>query len=165
MPEFRPPDFPPTARLTPRVRRVLGLNPGLMTGPGTNTYLVGERRPILLDTGAGVHEYLPLLHAFLASERLGEPIRVALTHRHRDHMGGVRQVRTLYPRLPVAKLVANDGAQSFSPNPATVAAGQTVVWHNVDRIPHHVVFDDGELDTGDLAAGAFISLRAARAQA
>ena len=62
--------IPTTARLTPRVRRVLGLNPGLMTGPGTNTYLVGERRPILLDTGAGLPEYLPLLSGFLATERL-----------------------------------------------------------------------------------------------
>ena len=35
----RPPALPETARLTPLVGRVLGLNPGLMTGPGTNTYL------------------------------------------------------------------------------------------------------------------------------
>ena len=51
MADFHAADFPRTARLTPRVRRVLGLNPGLMTGPGTNTYLVGERRPILLRNG------------------------------------------------------------------------------------------------------------------
>src|SRR5262249_41231448 len=64
----RPPATPETARLTPLVGRVLGLNPGLMTGPGTNTYLVGTRRPILLDTGAGVPGYMPLLASFLRSE-------------------------------------------------------------------------------------------------
>ena len=61
----RPAAVPETARLTPLVGRVLGLNPGLMTGPGTNTYLVGARRPILLDTGAGVAGYIRLLMAFL----------------------------------------------------------------------------------------------------
>ncbi len=29
-----------------------------------------------------------------------------------------------------------------------------VVWHNVDRITHHVVFNDRSVDTGDLAPGA-----------
>src|SRR4030095_8254370 len=59
--DFHPAAFPKTTRLTPLVGRVLGLNPGLMTGPGTNTYLVGARRPILLDTGAGVAGYIRLL--------------------------------------------------------------------------------------------------------
>src|SRR5580765_6964827 len=29
-------------------------------------------------------------------------------------------------------VVAINGAQSFSPNPATLPAGQMIVWHNVD---------------------------------
>jgi plastocyanin len=51
-------------------------------------------------------------------------------------------------------VVAVNGAQSFSPNPATLPAGQTVVWHNIDSITHRVVLNDGSLDTGDIAAGA-----------
>jgi len=51
-------------------------------------------------------------------------------------------------------IVGINGAQSFSPNPATVAAGQTVVWHNVDRSTHRVVLDYGELDTGNIGPGA-----------
>ena len=44
-------------------------------------------------------------------------------------------------------------AQSFSPNPASVLAGQMVVWHNVDNITHHVVLNDRSVDTGDLGPG------------
>ena len=51
-------------------------------------------------------------------------------------------------------IVRDNGAQSFSPNPATLPAGQTVVWHNVDGITHRVVLNSGSLDTGDLAPGA-----------
>ena len=51
-------------------------------------------------------------------------------------------------------VVAINGAQSFSPNPASIPAGQLVVWHNVDTITHHVVFNDRSVDTGELAPGA-----------
>jgi plastocyanin len=47
-----------------------------------------------------------------------------------------------------------NGAQSFSPNPATLPAGQMVVWHNIDSITHRVVLNDGSLDTGNIAPGA-----------
>ena len=162
MPEFRPPDFPTTARLTPRVRRVLGLNPGLMTGPGTNTYLVGERRPILLDTGAGVAEYLPLLEGFLTTERLGDVTRVALTHRHRDHMGGVPDVRRLYPRIPVGKLVVNDGALPVPVEPIQEgsvrrADGVTLrALHTPGHASDHLCYyleEERALFTGDLILG------------
>jgi len=51
-------------------------------------------------------------------------------------------------------VVAINGAQSFSPNPATLPAGQMVVWHNVDGVTHRVVLNDRSVDTGDLTPGA-----------
>ena len=50
-------------------------------------------------------------------------------------------------------VVAINGAQSFSPNPATLPAGQMVVWHNVNNTTHRVVLNDRSVDTGDLAPG------------
>jgi plastocyanin len=55
----------------------------------------------------------------------------------------------------VINVVAINGAQSFAPNPATVPAGRLVVWHNVDSVTHRVVFNDGEVDSGDIAPGAY----------
>ena len=51
-------------------------------------------------------------------------------------------------------VVAINGTQSFSPNPATLAAGQMVVWRNVNNTTHRVVLNDRSVDTGDLAPGA-----------
>jgi len=42
----------------------------------------------------------------------------------------------------VIDVVSENGAQSFSPNPSSVPDGRTVVWHNVARTSHRVVWDD-----------------------
>jgi plastocyanin len=50
---------------------------------------------------------------------------------------------------------AVDGKLSFDPNPATVGAGQLVVFKNNDKGQqvHHVTLDDGTAQTGDIAPG------------
>jgi len=50
-------------------------------------------------------------------------------------------------------IVSQNGAQSFSPNPAS-AAGRTVVFRNDDRVTHRIILNDGSIDTGNIAAGA-----------
>src|SRR2546427_4899458 len=102
--------FPTTATPSDLVGRVLGLNPGMMTGPGTNTYLVGRRDPILIDTGAGVAEYPPLLSSYLAERGWARPSRVILTHRHPDHLGGVSQLRARFRGIHVAKMIVRDSS-------------------------------------------------------
>ena len=47
-----------------------------------------------------------------------------------------------------------NGKLSFDPNPASVQAGQLVVFKNADVVTHHVKLDDGSLETGDIAPGA-----------
>ena len=64
-------------------------------------------------------------------------------------------------------IVGMNGALSFSPNPATLPSGQMIVWHNVDVVTHHVVLNDGSLDTGNLDPGRYsqpAELRAAAGQ-
>jgi len=56
--------------------------------------------------------------------------------------------------LVTVNVVAINGAQSFSPNPATLAVGQRIVWHNIDTVTHRVVLNDRSYDSGNLAPGA-----------
>ncbi len=102
------PSFPQRATPSDLVGRVLGLNPGMMTGPGTNTYLVGRAHPILIDTGAGEADYPALFERYLRERGWRRPERIILTHRHRDHLGGVVQLREIFPGVPVAKLIFKD---------------------------------------------------------
>ena len=53
----------------------------------------------------------------------------------------------------VINIVGARGAQSFSPNPATIPAGRTVVWRNMDTQVHRVRLDDLSIDTGNIPPG------------
>ncbi len=91
--------------LSSRVAVALGQNPGMFTGPGTNTYLVGTgSKRFLLDTGSGHDEYMPVLEEALARVGCTEIEGIVLTHAHPDHIGGVRQVRAHFGAMPVYKL-------------------------------------------------------------
>jgi glyoxylase-like metal-dependent hydrolase (beta-lactamase superfamily II) len=98
-------DMPDIAVWSQRVAVVLGQNPGPFTGPGTNTYLIGTgARPLLLDTGQGVPQYLPLLERALLETHGSEELQsIVLTHGHADHIGGVDSVQRRFGPLAVAK--------------------------------------------------------------
>jgi plastocyanin len=51
-------------------------------------------------------------------------------------------------------ILGQKGAASFSPNPAPVEQGNMTTWRNMDSVTHHIVLNDGSLDTGDIAPGA-----------
>ena len=51
-------------------------------------------------------------------------------------------------------ITGQGGKLAFTPNPATIAAGQMVVFKNNDIVAHHVMLDDGTVQTPDIAPGA-----------
>jgi len=90
---------------SPRVVTALGMNPGIFTGPGTNTYLVGTGpRRILLDTGQGIPSYVGVLERALERAGCAGLQEIVLTHGHVDHIGGVRAVIEQFGPLRVSKL-------------------------------------------------------------
>jgi ribonuclease/clavin/mitogillin len=156
------PNFAKTATPSDLVGRVLGLNPGLMTGPGTNTYLVGRRDPILIDTGAGVPEYLPLIERYLAERQWSQPARVILTHRHRDHLGGFEQLRRRFEGLSVAKMIHRDaelpqGLANLRDGQVIEGDGVTLVAvHTPGHASDHLCYylrEEKALFTGDVILG------------
>jgi len=128
------PDFPKTETPSDLVGRVLGLNPGMMTGPGTNTYLVGQRDPILIDTGIGVPDYIPLFQKYLGDRGWKRPARVLLTHRHKDHLGGVKDLREAFPGLTVSKRLTGD-PDDLPDGIADLGDGEVVHGDGVTLIP------------------------------
>jgi plastocyanin len=67
------------------------------------------------------------------------------------------------PQPPAASstvsIMGDRGAQSFTPNPASVVQGQTVAWRNTDSVVHRIVTNDNSVDTGDIAPGATSTAR------
>ena len=69
-------------RLSDRVRRITAPNPGFMTGPGTNTYLLGAGGDIaVIDPGPAID-----VHIEAVIKAAGGRIRwILVTHTHLDH--------------------------------------------------------------------------------
>jgi glyoxylase-like metal-dependent hydrolase (beta-lactamase superfamily II) len=77
--------------LSPMVRRIVAENPGMMTGPGTNTYLVGIDEIAVIDPGPGEASHLDAIAGCG-----GDRIRwILLTHTHEDHSPGAVGLKKL----------------------------------------------------------------------
>lgn len=89
----RPPPKPlvpgVASALSPMVRRVLAPNPGVMTGPGTNTYLVGIDEVAVIDPGIDDSGHLDAIVGCG-----GDRIRwIVCTHTHPDHSPGAAALK------------------------------------------------------------------------
>ena len=63
------------------------------------------------------------------------------------------------------QIVGNLGANSYSPDTATVTVGQTVAWHNADGAAHTATADNGvTFGTGTISPGATSATTAMNSQ-
>jgi glyoxylase-like metal-dependent hydrolase (beta-lactamase superfamily II)/8-oxo-dGTP pyrophosphatase MutT (NUDIX family) len=76
-------------RLDRLVTRVTAPNPGMMTGPGTNTYLVGEGDLAVIDPGPAIASHV---EAVLAAGA-GRIKWLLCTHTHLDHSPAAAAIR------------------------------------------------------------------------
>jgi glyoxylase-like metal-dependent hydrolase (beta-lactamase superfamily II) len=105
--------------LSKLVRRITCPNPGMMTGPGTNTYLVGQEEIAVIDPGPDQPEHLDAIAACG-----GDRIRwIVTTHTHPDHSPGSESLRKrLRPDVLVLGYAERDG---FVPD-ATIGDGHVI---------------------------------------
>lgn len=101
-------------RLNSRVRRLVAPNPGVMTGPGTNTYLIGNDELAVLDPGPAIPEHI---EAILQAG--GGRIRwIICTHTHPDHSPAWQAIAEATGAEVIGALPADDMFQdeTFTPS-------------------------------------------------
>ena len=85
-------------RLLKNVMRLTAPNPGMMTGPGTNSYLVGDTATgfTVIDPGPNDAAHLQRLHDAAG----GHIHAIVCTHSHPDHSPGARPLQALCQLQP-----------------------------------------------------------------
>ena len=90
--------------LTRNVQRLTAPNPGFMTGPGTNSYLVGDANTgfIVIDPGPADADHIQRLwRAALHPDGSGGNIQmIVCTHSHPDHSPGAAPLQALCTTAP-----------------------------------------------------------------
>jgi glyoxylase-like metal-dependent hydrolase (beta-lactamase superfamily II) len=115
------------------VARITAPNPGAMTGPGTNTYIIGRDALALIDPG-------PVIETHLSAtlDAVGKRLKwILCTHTHLDHSPGAKALR------------AATGAQVLGFAPTPNDGRQDVAF-----VPDRVLQDGDVLDCGAFALRA-----------
>lgn len=105
-------------QLAPGVRRLVAPNPGMMTGPGTNTYILGDHECAVIDPGPAIPRHLAAIRQATAS-RLRH---VLVTHTHPDHSPGARELAAETGARLVGRPPPDNGPQDSSFIPDHVPA-------------------------------------------
>jgi glyoxylase-like metal-dependent hydrolase (beta-lactamase superfamily II) len=152
-------------RLLAHLQRLTAPNAGMMTGPGTNTYLVGgpDTGWLVVDPGPDDAGHI----ARIAAATGGDVRLIVCTHSHTDHSPGARPLQALCPgRPPVLGLASRDTALpawAFTPDRELADGEQLVleggghrhtlrVVHTPGHAANHLCLaleEDGLLFSGD----------------
>jgi glyoxylase-like metal-dependent hydrolase (beta-lactamase superfamily II) len=99
--------------LSERVRRIVAPNPGPMTGPGTNTYIVGETDLAVIDPGPAVDTHMDAI-----LDCVGDRLRyVVCTHTHPDHSPGAAVIAAQTGATLVGRTTKDDRHQDLTFQP------------------------------------------------
>ena len=100
--------------LSARVRRILAPNPGPMTGPGTNTYVVGETELVVVDPGPAEPSHIEAI-----LDCVGDRLKfIACTHTHPDHSPAAARVAEATGATLIGRVTADDRHQDLTFQPA-----------------------------------------------
>lgn len=146
-------------RLSSRLWRLTARNPGMMTGPGTNSYLVGKGEDwAVIDPGPADDRHIrALIEAAPGAIR-----HILVTHTHKDHSPGAAPLKAATGATLLGRVTAHRRWQdrSFAPDRElrhddrlTLGAGVTLrVIHTPGHASNHLCFlleEERVLFTGD----------------
>jgi len=141
-------------------------NPGPLTGPGNNTWLIDGAEPALVDAGVGAASHVDAVAARLGGRPLA---RVLVTHGHHDHSSGVPALTDRWPTLTAAKftLPGETGWHTLADGDIVDSGDVTLtVLHTPGHAPDHICFWDdrtGGLYSGDMViSGTTVMIPAGR---
>lgn len=78
-------------QLAPLVRRITAPNPGMMTGPGTNCFLIGNKQITVIDPGPPDVEHVQRIADYCD----GALHQILVTHTHPDHSPAAKLLKQL----------------------------------------------------------------------
>ncbi|HKT37136.1 MAG TPA: MBL fold metallo-hydrolase [Ktedonobacterales bacterium] len=146
--------------LPPGVELILAPNPSLLTGPGTNTFLITDEAAgevVVIDPGPGMPEHLRRV-ADAVAER-GQARAILVTHGHPDHADGAAALRELLG-APVCAwsregVPATDTTLSDNEIVPVGSRGVRTLYTPGHRFDHltFLLEDSDALFAGDLIAG------------
>lgn len=139
------------------VRRLTAPNPGMMTGPGTNTYILGHQRFTVIDPGPDNTAHIERILELTG----GRIDRVLVTHTHRDHSPASRALKQatgcIVAGLPAPEDASQDREFSADEQPAhgqlmATDAGLLKALHTPGHASNHLCYlltEQQLLFTGD----------------
>jgi glyoxylase-like metal-dependent hydrolase (beta-lactamase superfamily II) len=100
--------------IAPGLVRITAPNPGVMTGPGTNTYIIGDRELVVIDPGPDIESHVKALIAAVGSRLKW----ILCTHTHLDHSPAAHALKAATGAKIGGLVCAQDGRQDahFAPD-------------------------------------------------
>ncbi|RDI78587.1 hypothetical protein Vi05172_g11519 [Venturia inaequalis] len=151
-------ELPDVERLSPSVIRILGGNPGKFTLQGrfTGSILVRSRLNDKAQIREGQPSWISNIKKTLSSENATLE-SVILTHWHRDHVGGVKDVLTLSPKPTIYKNDPENGETNITNGQKFKTEGATLrAFHSPGHTQDHMSLiheEEDALFTGDNVLG------------
>lgn len=96
------------------VRRLIAPNPGMMTGAGTNTYLLGTAEIAVIDPGPRIDSHLQMI------AEAGNIRWILVTHTHPDHSPGAARLSEMTRAVTIGLPTPNGPHQDKSFMPAQI---------------------------------------------